>query len=468
MQKSDKKSTSAINGDHSKSTKDDKVLKPCKELKNLDIQLCGYSSVTRESTGSDSDTDRVIKASICENVKTKARAASATFNVSGNRSPPVNSPGPNPPKTSEKTTKTETSASKSADNKIDDKLNKKKMRDTSATKVKSPAKSKPTKPAESEEKSKKKSAESKKPEPDKQSIKSQKAKTKPTESLKNAQTVETATIAQTPAAEKTIEIRTQVDESKIVDSITEAINEVVKQYKDSNGETKAPQSKPNKVVKPSKKKVLSDKKMALVESASDLVDADKGAIKTVAEKIKAKQKPPSDNDAKIDNQIKANSDKSAESKSATESKPLSSDSAAKSNDKPSKFTVGKGKVKSKPMKIPTNATSTQPKGSKIIKIDLKAKKRVKSLAQVKCASLKAAKTLENKMKKEPKVCQDAAKKNKEHKSLANSDEMSDDDNLSLTELKAQLSKSDDKSSSTKLATVVSSPAKKQRVARFSS
>lgn len=493
--KSEKKSTTpirrkeepSINGEK-KSTaavKDEKLIKS-KELKNLDIQLCGYSSmaVTRESTGSDSDTDRIIKASICENVKTKARAASATFNSSGNRSPStVNSPGPNHSKqsaaTNDKPNKNE-AALKSTENKNEHKVTKKKE----PTKTKSPAKPKPTKSARDEEKNKKSTNENKKTEGDKNANKSQKVKSKPTnETAKNvAPAISTA--------EKRIEIKTQVDESKsLIDTIADAINEVVKQYKDSNnGDATGPHSastktlkKDNKIVKTTKKKVLNEKKLEVIESASDLVKDSKDAIKAISKNAKAKQKLVKDNktDDKIGEQIKQNSEKIVDKETAaTVSKAVShaaanETTAKQSNDKTNKCATNKSKSKPKPSKKSTDSQQTEAKGSKIIKIDLKSKKKVKSLATVKSASLKlAAKQLQNKTTKEPKVCQDDIKKNDEHKSHANSDEMSDDDNLSLTELKAQLnSKSDTQktesnakssNASTKLVNAVSSSANKQK------
>lgn len=494
-EKSEKKSTTSTvsNGEKKQSSiKDEKPVRPSKELKNLDIQLCGYSSVaeiaTRESTGSDSDTDRIIKASICENVKTKARAASATFNSSGNRSPSVSSPGPTNSKQNmipEKSTKTETTV-KCTDSRSDEKSKKKKE----PTKPKSPTKSKAPKATEEQEKSKKSNSENQKTEGDKNPTKSQKTKTK--------SMIEAIKITESPAVvvptEKRIEIKTQIDESKsLIDTITEAINEVVKQYKDSNNaETTGPHSnitnstettkKSNKIGKTTKKKVLNEKKMDLIETATDLVNESKGAIKTVSKKTKAKPKVANDNktDDKIGDQIKPNNDKTTEGKAAAVNlnalHSAVADITKKSNDKSNK-SASKAKAKLKPDKKSTITEQTQVKGSKIIKIDLKAKKKVKTLATVKSASLKTAmKELQNKMAKESKVCQEDTKKNDEHKSQAKTDEMSDDDNLSLTELKAQLSKSDTKKSdseekssktNTKQDTAASSSTNKQKATKSS-
>lgn len=462
-QKSEKKTTIPIVNGEKKATsvKDEKPIKPSKELKNLDIQLCGYSSVVvvaRESTGSDSDTDRVIKASICENVKTKARAASTTFNSSGNRSPSVNSPGPNHTKqieTTEKSNKNET-ALKTPEPKSNNKSSKKKE----TTKIKSPVKPKTIKSAQNEEKCKKNTNKNKKAEGDKNPNKSQKPKTK---SVKMTETPAIST------AEKRIEIKTQVNESKsLIDTITEAINEVVKQYQGSNNDDateaqpnddnttttlKATDTKPlkknNKIAKTTKKKVLTEKKLEVIESASDLVKDTNNAIKTISKNVKAKQKHAKDNknDGKICDQIKRGGEKNMEKETAaTDSKPSMEEMAKgmekTSNEKTNK-TAAKSKAKPKLGKKSTTSEQTEAKGSKIIKIDLKAKKKVKSLATVKSASLKsAAKHLQNKMIKVLKVCQDDVKKNDEHTSQANPDDMSDDDNLSLTELKAQLTKND--------------------------
>ncbi|XP_055302088.1 uncharacterized protein LOC129568368 isoform X2 [Sitodiplosis mosellana] len=485
--------------------KDEKIIKS-KELKNLDIQLCGYSSVavvTRESTGSDSDTDRIIKASICENVKTKARAASATFNSSGNRSPSsVSSPGPNHSNksaaTNEKLSKNE-AALKSAENKSDNKMGKKKE----TAKVKSPAKPKPTtKSAQDDEKNKRSTNDNRKTEGDKNANKSQKAKLKPTNESP------AKVVAPVVSTEKRIEIKTQVDESKsLIDTIAEAINEVVKQYNVSNnssgsGEATGPPphtnnttststkpvKKDNKIVKTTKKKVLNEKKLDVIESASDLVTNSRDAIKTISKNAKAKQKLANDNktDDKIGDQIKQSSEQIMDKETAAAIPKASPHQAStedtkskKPNDKANKCGGSKGTAKPKPSKKSANSEQTEAKGSKIIKIDLKSKKKVKSsLATVKSASLKsAAKQLQNKTTKELKVCQDDGKKNDEHKSPAEPDEMSDDDNLSLTELKAQLnSKSDaqktesnakSSNASTKLVNAASSSANKQNTAKSS-
>lgn len=493
--KAEKKSAAtAINGEKKAATvKDEKIIKPSKELKNLDIQICGYSSVAaaRESTGSDSDTDRIIKASICEIVKTKARAASATFNSSGNRSPSVNSPGPNNVKSNantshEKSNKTET-ALKSPENKTDDKPKKKKE----PAKAKSTVKPKTMKTVEDGEKSKKNSNENKnnkKSEGDKNTNKSQKAKTKATDGA--------AKVAETPAisTEKRIEIKTQVTESKsLIDTITEAINEVVKQYKDSNktesdatgsnsNSTKAAKAKANKIVKTTKKKVLNDKKLEVIGSATDLLNETKGAMSAISKKAKSKPKIVKDNkkDDTADDQ-KISSEKIAAKEAAAADIKVSNianeEAPKKANDKTNKSATKSSKVRPKAGKKPTAPEQPEAKGSKIIKIDLKAKKKVKSLATVKSASLKSAtKQLQSKINKESKLCQDDGKKNDEHKSHANAEEMSDDDNLSLTELKAQLSKSDTKktdsemknsNASTKLVNIVSNPANKQKTTKSS-
>ncbi|XP_031626867.1 uncharacterized protein LOC116343110 isoform X2 [Contarinia nasturtii] len=458
-------------------TKDDKIIRSSKELKNLDIQLSGYSNVTvaRDSTGSDSDTDKVIKASICENVKTKARAASATFNSSGNRSPSVNSPGPNHSKQSQNTDKSikiETPALKSAENKSDNKTSKKKE---TAAKSKAPTtKAKSIKSTQDEEKTKKNTNECKKTDGDKNSNKSQKPKAKAVND-----TVCSKVNVDAPAilTEKRIEIKTQVDESKsLIDTIADAINEVVKQYKDSkdkgndatgshshsnnSGTSIKAAKKENKISKTSKKKVLNEKKLDVIESASDLVKDSKDAIKTISKNAKAKQKLTKDNkiDDKICDQNKQSSEKIKMEKEAavTEMKAsnatVASETEKKSNDKANK-SASKGKAKPKVGKKSTanNAEQTEAKGSKIIKIDLKAKKKVKPLATTKSVSLKlTAKKQQHKTTtatttatvKDPKLCQDDKKKNDEHKSQAKPDEISDDDNLSLTELKAQLSKND--------------------------
>lgn len=456
--KSEKKSntSSTVNGEKKSATvKDEKPSKSSKELKNLDIQLCGYSSVAavaKESTGSDSDTDRIIKASICENVKTKARAASATFNSSGNRSPSVSSPGPNNAKQNlihEKSNQTET-ALKCTENRSDEKPKKKKE----PTKPKTPAKLNSPKASEDQDKSKKSNNENQKIEADKSAIKSHKAKAKPS-SVEAIKTIE----APVATAEKTIEIKTQIDESKsLIDTITEAINEVVKQYNDSNNvEAPGPHTngaktskKSSKIVKTTKKKLLNEKKLEVIASATDLLNESKGAIKTISKKTKAKPKPKLVNDNKTDdkNGDQAKPSSETENKAAATNPNASlgwnSEIAKKSNDKPIKV-ASKAKAKLKPDKKTTIPEQTEAKGSKMIKIDLKAKKRVKSLATVKSASLKTAmKQLQSKMTKEPKVCQEDIKKNDDHKSAAETDEMSDDDNLSLTELKAQLTKSDTK------------------------
>lgn len=489
---SEKKSTTpAINGEKKAAPiKDEKMIKASKELKNLDIQLCGYSSmvVARESTGSDSDTDRVIKASICENVKTKARAASATFNSSGNRSPSVNSPGPNHSKqcqnTTDKANKNET-ALKSSDDKSDSRNAKKET-----TKAKSSSKPKAAvKSVDDKEKYKKSINENKITEGDKNANKSQKVKSKAKH--------ESATKSEAPVAltEKRIEIKTQVDESKsLIDTIAEAINEVVKQYKDSNGgEATGPKldsvpkatKKDNKIAKTSKKKVLNEKKLDVLESALDLVKGSRDAIKTIAKKTKVKQKLANDNkiEDKIADQIKQSSEKVAEREpAAANTKPSKSEEPAKkSNDKANK-SVSKSKAKPKPKQRSktTGSEQTIAKGSKIIKIDLKSKKKIKSSATLKSAPLKssalksAAKQLQNKVTKEPKLCQDDVKKNDAPQSQTQPDEMSDDDNLSLNELKAQLSKtdaqkvtSDAKSSnaSTKLLNASSSSTNKQKATK---
>lgn len=470
-------SNSTVNGEKKAlPAKDEKIVKQNKELKNLDIQICGYSSVAaaRESTGSDSDTDRVIKASICEIVKTKARAASATFNSSGNRSSPINSFGVKQSptvSTPEKSPNKIETALKSIDTKSGDQSKKKKADAKTKTPAKPKAATKKAQTTEKPEKIKKNSNENKKPEANKMSNnKSQKAKTKASPNDVSKSISETTPVIPT---EKQIEIKAQVDESKsLIDTITDAINEVVKQYKDggnhedaktttatgpnANAATKSPK-KVNKIVKTTtKKKVLSEKKLDIIEAAGDLVAENKSAIKIVSKKAKAKSNLAKDNKTNhTDDDKKLSAEKAIGKKetSASAPKDASENIPKKVDDKINK-SANKSQARAKSVKkqATTSEPKAEPKGSKIIKIDLKAKKKIKSsaVATGKAATKQTVPSSSSslcKVNNEAKVSQSAEKKmNDEHKSEANGEEISDDDNLSLTELKAQLSKCDTKKS----------------------
>lgn len=404
------------------------ALKSSKELKNLDIQLTGYSS----QTASDSDTDKVINASICEIVKTKARAASSIFNASGNRSPllTANSPGPSAakvlPKVVEKSTKTELKPVKDEAKKP---VNEPKPIKDEAKKATNETlkKKKLLKVNKTEQKVEKKIANKKqlKMEKDEKSIAKPAPKKKPTIKSTN------------DSIEKSIEIKTD-DSKSLIDSITEVINEVVKQYNDSAASDKKPlenqeksikstksqvkkkkpiKSMENKVSKANGEKLLNQRKLdAISNETSDLVIDNKNAIKSVSKK---KQKEME----KID--VKTGEKQPEIEKPATKPEP-------------------KSKVNKLTKKV-LPVAKIELKGSKIIKMASKTKKK-----PVK----KAVKKVPPPKKLEVKEME-----------TTNKNELSEDDDLSLNELKAQLTNDSKKSPAPSRASVKSSligPAIKQK------
>lgn len=479
--KNEKKTTAATNNEK-KSIKDDNkvVLKSNKELKNLDIQLTGYSSVKAASTASDSDTDKVINASICEIVKTKARAASSTFNVSGNRSPLLvaSSPSPSAMKpvlksNSEKTAiKGEAKTAKDEEN----------VKNVAATieKVipKKEKKSQSTNKSEKKttnilKKSVKVDGKEKKSIDNKIAPKIQKKKVK--QAMQTNEPKENKEL--TVSTENSTEIKTPVDDSKsLIDSITEVINEVVKQYNDSNigaekssekqlkneKSAKSTNSQENaqKKKKPIKstgtkvtkatagKKLLNQKKLNVIHEASDLVTADKNLMKNIAKKNKS-QKLKTDKDAQnvengsLDGEAGAKNQQDFEKckKIKMESKKTGNESCAMT--KPKSKVNNKAFTESKASKIDS---VPELKGSKIIKIATKAKKKVKPVAgtvkkpvmKLVKKALVPAKEMEN-VKKAESVKQTTT----DDASVEKTEDLSEDDDLSLNELKAQLTTAND-------------------------
>lgn len=523
------KKTTTVTGSKAKAnakkpaiSKEEKIIKSSKELKNLDIQICGYSSVAAalESTTSDSDTG-IINTSICEIVKTKARAASSTFNISGNRSPTLaaslNTHTKPPAKiAADKSTKSE-SKNESTINKAEEKpkkvVEKKKPPPKPETKLEnSDSKKKSTtiikkkadgKPAET--KSEQKGKESV-PQVIKKTIKTDHDVAKAKKEPKVSEKIRDATnLAKTKPVKKeeprdsvegSIEIKTQIDESKsLIDTITEAINEVVKQYKDSTAgdkteikvesgkvvdneqgiskSTKTAKATSGKIAKIIKKKLPTEKKLEKIRESSNLVEMD--SIKSVPKRpnsaLKAKSSKKTEKVMKNDTKAQTSSEQEEKSmkvssqsgndgvttntESLAESKSeLNETEKAKAIPKKVKENLKPNKKKAALLKQknnkPESLESSEPKGSKIIKIDLKTKKKVKPIAKAKVTLLKAIKkSIDSTVQKKDKIsvrkietmkpcAADESKPIKTEPKLKQED-LSDDDNMSLTELKAQLS-----------------------------
>lgn len=493
--KSEKKTTTttaAATNNEKKSIKDDNkvVPKSNKELKNLDIQLTGYSSVKAASIASDSDTDKVINASICEIVKTKARAASSTFNVSGNRSPLLvaSSPSPSAMKPVLKSNSDKTPIKSDAKT-VKDEENVKKVAATVEKVI--PLKEKKSQTSNKDEKkmtnvakkSVKVDGKEKKSIDNKIAPKIQKKKVKQASQTNEPKENKELTVS----TEKSTDIKTKVDDPKsLIDSITEVINEVVNQYNDSNaGAEKSSeqqlknekfakstnsQENVNKKKKANKstgtkntkataagKKLLNQKKLNVIHEASDLVTDDNNSMKNLAKKNKI-NKLKMDKDAQNVEKDSLDGEAGAKKQQKIEKSKEIKMESKKTGNESSAMTKPKSKVNKKAeSKATKNDSVSELKGSKIIKIATKAKKKAKLVAgtaekpvmKLVKKALVPAKETEN-VKKAETVKQitiaDAL--------IEKTEDLSDDDNLSLNELKAQLTTANDAKNSS-----VSSPSK---------
>lgn len=501
-------------GNKKPSPKDDKlIIKPNKELKNLDIQIGGRSSVAAAREAFDSDAHQIVKASICEIVKTKARSSSA---VNGNRSPlhsisPTISSSPKP--VAIKSNKIDAAIVVAVDKKPKQKPTKK-----NATETKPPIIKKVTKKTKLEQKNEmaqppiatkaqlktdKKCVDRKiaKAAPKKKPAKQDKVNEKSVSV--NVPVMDTALTTITTKTDEDIEIKTHVDESNLlIDTITEAIDEVVKQCQDDSKEAlTASSTVSSSTVPSSKSREKTDKAAILKKSAKKLVESTvqnaKDAKSTKKEQIgekkatikqpltkqmksvksmQSKAKLTTNNkqlddinkqpDTKIDEKIPMTV---ADNKCViaqplvdipmdVDLKPVKNDTSTGANGptgnakKPTtKKNANAGRTNAKTMKKLLTKTKAVTKGSKIIKIDLKAKKRIKSqsalLKSVKSAlknSSGATRTnagLAKTMKANvpPRVNKPLVTSADEKPSL---NESSDDDNMSLTELKAYLAQNE--------------------------
>lgn len=547
--------------------KDEKTIKSSKELKNLDIQLTGYSSAARESTTSDSDTDKY--ASICEIVKTKARAASSTFNMSGNRSPLLtNNPNhaQNKPSAATKSATTEKATKNDVKNDnanatpklVEEKAKKEKAgdekkktpakapssvdakkTDNSDTKKKSTTiikKGKKLSEDKTEQKVEKKPAETKKltAPPAKKINKTDDESSKLKNAAKEVEKVEKVEKVTDDAANNTvknktpkkeqpsssIEIKAQIHDSKsLIDTITEAINEVVKQYKDStmvaenNSKpeikndadntadverktvkcTKTVEKPSNtdnksKIAKVVKKKTANEKKIEKLRKTSESVKNEESStknnpkkanktLKEVKQTKKVEKLQKADTKVQATNELieKSNSNKTTTTKqldadnndsvkNQSDSKASAIDPKSESNvaEKAAKPIPKKPKATSKKLALQekqkgklANKDSCESKGSKIIKIDLKTKKKIKPVAKANAALLKAiSESVAWNVQKKGKIAVRNIEtmksnatdecKSAESKAKVKEEDISDDedDDMSLTELKAHLTQSD--------------------------
>lgn len=451
--------------------KEDKNLKSSKELKNLDIQICGFN----ESESSELDSGQTIKASISEIVKTKSRAATTTSSSPGSCAA---SPVPTPislPKLTSAATKPSTAAMEAngaeqsgakKDSVFTEKTDEKSKK-SSGEKKRVPAKeAKEHKEVIAVDNSAIKKAANKKVRAKKAALVKPEVKVKqpakkPTTATKKDNIKKTKEFPVDPKAgeeknekkqqsqldanastTKSIEIKT--DESKsLIDTISDAINEVVKQYQDSamceaNAAATEPESnlsvrpkiaKPKsaagKVVKAPKKKPLSKDTLSAIKGASENLAKEVEKIANVVKRPLAKR-PPKKTLKAIAVDVKPSDDKTnvvemAEQPSKATELAKKSDDAKKSHEdqltaqKPKKKAVGSAK-RTMAKKNESIATPHEKSGNDTVAVDAPASKV-------------------------------------EQKS-------DDDDNMSLTKLKATLSQS--KSSNKKFAKNKSPPKKRSK------
>lgn len=518
MKKKKISGSGANNSGNKKPTpKDDKlIIKPNKELKNLDIQIGGRSSVAAAREAFDSDAHQIVKASICEIVKTKARSSSA---VNGNRSPlhsisPTisSSPKPVPIKSNKSIDATIVVAS--------DKKPKQKPTKKNATETKPPIIKKVTKKTKLEQK-----IETAQPpiaaknqlKTDKKCVDRKIAKAapkkKPAKQDKviencvsvNVPVMDTALTTITTKTDEDIEIKTHVDESNLlIDTITETIDEVVKRCQDDSKEKLGTSSAASSsTAPPSKSRERTDKVTTAKKSAKKLAESTvqnakdaKSIKKEQTGEKKATIKQPLTKDAKSvksmptktklmtnNKQLDDTSEQAdtktdekipvtlADDKSViaqplldipmeVDLKAVKTDASAGANGpignskKPTtaKKNANAGRTNAKAVKKLLTKTKAVTKGSKIIKIDLKAKKRIKSQAALLKSAKSAFKNSSGAMRANVGLAKAAMKSNvplKVNKPLATSadekpslNESSDDDNMSLTELKAYLAQNE--------------------------
>lgn len=517
---------------------DDKLLKSSKELKNLDIQIGGRSSVAaaREAFDSD-DADHIVKASICEIVKTKARSSSAAI---GNRSPlqsisPSISASPRP---AAKAGKVEQATVSSV---VDDKASpvksaKSRIAETKETTMAGKKKAvNKTKGGQSKEVAAEKKRERQKEEKKSTAVgknaksavvavddeaeaaakpKQLKKKKKQSKASETSDSVDVSTATTDTVAKGVDEDIATADGSKsVIDAITETINEVVKQcHGDTTSAPSTPTSSPTPLPKNNLGKAAAAKRTAPKSIDSQSIDESHAAKATDVKPKQQKPKASLSEKKKVTKKVVPASvakkkagklaPKKVTPKSMTSNEPMTSDKPSNDTDTPpptksdgdaSLFAVDGNKSSSEPaaiehktavtkpidlvtknvvhaIKKPTAkskklalaALEAKPKGSKIIKIDLKAKKRIRSQAAIlksmKTAliaasggsaanaamkidgSTKSARTM-NKTNLPDKL----TKVRRKQKPTGHS-ESDDDDNMSLTELKAHLAQSELKQS----------------------
>lgn len=357
--------------------KDEKTVKSSKELKNLDIQLCGFG----ESNSPGPDSGQTIKASISEIVKTKSRAATTSTPLHGNcATSPIPAATPTPkgasvgakPTTSVVELKTVEHSGSKKDSLVTEKSDEKPKKPTVDKKKGSAKDAKPV----AVENSVAKKASAKKIRVEKQlklSVKPSAKKATPVakkENNKKSKETPTTTDAESKPAKcsdeevkiekrpappveasgktkptisiaKSIEIKT--DESKsLIDTITDAINEVVKQYQDSamceaneprssTTSTKVTKQKVTggKVAKAPRKKPLSKDTLSAIKGASENLAKEVEKMANVVKRPAVKRPP------KKVSQVSVNGVKSSEAKNIAgeQSPPKADESTEKSDDK---------------------------------------------------------------------------------------------------------------------------------------
>lgn len=460
--------------------KDDKNVKSNKELKNLDIQICGFG----ESDSPVVDSGQTIKASISEIVKTKSRVATTTTSSPGSCAvSPVPAPIPLPKTASAAPKPSAAAVEANAAEQIDA------IKDSSVTE-KSDEKSKkssgdkkrvPTKEAKEAvavnssaiKKATNKKVRAKKAPLVKPEVKAKQPAKKPTaatkkDNIKKAKEFsvdskaskrggggsdedekkQASQLEANSSTTKSIEIKT--DESKsLIDTISDAINEVVKQYQDSamceanaaatepksssSARTKVakPKAAAGKVVKAPRKKPLSKDTLSAIKGASENLAKEVEKIANVVKRPPVKRPPKKALKANVGDvnpsEEKTNVVEMAEQAPKTTELAKKSDDAKKSNEdqltaqKPKKKAIGSAK-KSIAKKNESIATTREKIGNDT---------------------------------ETSKMADGAPASKAEQKS-------DDDDNMSLTKLKATLSQT--KSSLKKFAKSKSPPKKKPKEA----
>lgn len=544
--KQNSKTSNAKSKTSAAAKRDEKAnVKSNKELKNLDIQICGFS----ESESPAPDSGLMIKASISEIVKTKSRAATTSSQgsctgspistptpvqkassvvgkatpsaveanaaeqiaaIAKNESPAVDKTDEKPKKSSAIASDKKKASAKvvvkaaAVDNSTTKKATNKKVRAkktptaaaVAAAAVKKDVKAKQAakKPSSATKKDNKKSKEFSGAEMESKASKRDDEKTllpQPVHMEANVCGETTGAIKPPISIGKSIEIK--ADESKsLIDTITDAINEVVKQYQDSamceattsstalanepkNTSARTKGAKPKaagKIAKAPKRKMLSKDTLSAIKGASEnlakevekianVVSIKRPPIKRPPKKSLPKVNAVNDNGQSTDDKVNV-LDAISLQRSANESTERCSD--WKNAQENQLTTAQKTKTqiailkKTKKLIRVEECSADAVKGSKMIKIDSKPKKKMvakpKSVA-TKTAKVEADRDVSSKKVKiavrnietmqapttsakmvvgdeNGKLAEDTPKSKTEQKS-------DDDDNMSLTKLKATLS-----------------------------